>query len=106
LVHHRGTLATEPARQAQHMQTALVQMDLQLSEVLSDVVGASGQAIIRAIVGGQRDAHKLAALCGGCGPRLFVSPITLFNYLKRTGHRLDATPSQRYAPALEPSCNT
>jgi hypothetical protein len=74
--------------------------------VLSDLVGASGKAIIRAIVGGERDAHKLAALCDGCGLRFFVSPITLFNYLKRTGHRLDATPSQRYAPALEPSCNT
>jgi transposase len=63
LVRHRGTLTREQAQQVQRMQKALVQMNLQLTEVLSDVVGASGQAIIRAIVGGERDAHQLAALC-------------------------------------------
>jgi len=32
------------------MQKALVQMNIQLTEVLTDVMGATGQAIIRAIV--------------------------------------------------------
>jgi len=63
VVRHRGTLTKEQAQLVQRMQKALVQMNLQLTEVLSDVVGASGQAIMRAIVAGQRDAHKLAALC-------------------------------------------
>jgi len=37
-------------------------MNVQLSQVLSDVTGETGQAIIRAIVAGEREAHKLAAL--------------------------------------------
>jgi transposase len=45
-----------------HMQKALLQMNVQLSQVLSDVTGETGQAIIRAIVGGERDPHKLAAM--------------------------------------------
>jgi transposase len=60
---HRDTLIKEQSQQIQRMQKALVQMNVQLSEVLSDVVGASGQAIIRAIVAGQRDPQQLAALC-------------------------------------------
>ncbi len=44
------------------MQKALLQMNGQLSQVLSDVTGQTGQAIIRAIVTGERDPHKLAAL--------------------------------------------
>jgi transposase len=42
------------------MQKALVQMNLQLTEVISDVMGLSGQAIIRDIVAGQREPKLLA----------------------------------------------
>jgi transposase len=42
------------------MQKALVQMNIQLGEVLTDVMGMSGQAIIRDIVAGQRDPAVLA----------------------------------------------
>ncbi|MBW7886105.1 MAG: IS110 family transposase, partial [Caldilineaceae bacterium] len=38
----------------------LVQMNIQLTEVLSDVMGMTGQAIIRAIVAGERDPSALA----------------------------------------------
>jgi hypothetical protein len=44
------------------MQKALLQMNIQLSQALSDVTGATGQRIIRAIVAGERDPHTLAAL--------------------------------------------
>jgi len=44
------------------MQKALLQMNIQLSQALSDVSGETGQAIIRAIVAGERDPHTLAAL--------------------------------------------
>jgi transposase len=37
-------------------------MNLQLERVLSDSMGLTGQAIIRAIVAGQRDALTLAHL--------------------------------------------
>jgi transposase len=36
-------------------------MNLQLANVLSDVSGMTGQTIIKAILGGERDPHKLAA---------------------------------------------
>ena len=56
----RDVLLVEQASWVQRMQKALVQMNIQLTEVLSDVMGATGQAIIRAIVAGQRDAKVLA----------------------------------------------
>lgn len=37
-----------------------MQMNIQLTEVLTDVMGLSGQAIIRAIVAGERDPKTLA----------------------------------------------
>lgn len=37
-------------------------MNIQLSQALSDVTGMTGQAIIRAIVAGEREPHRLAAL--------------------------------------------
>jgi transposase len=42
------------------MQKALTQMNIQLANVLSDVSGMTGQAIIKAILAGERDPHKLA----------------------------------------------
>jgi len=42
------------------MQHALQQMNVQLEHVLSDIMGTSGQAIIRAIVAGERDPVILA----------------------------------------------
>jgi transposase len=56
----RETLLTEQASWVQRMQKALVQMNIQLTEVLSDVMGQTGQAVIRDIVAGQRDAKVLA----------------------------------------------
>ncbi len=44
----------------QHMQKALVQMNLQLGNVLSDITGATGMKIIRAIVAGERNPKVLA----------------------------------------------
>src|ERR1700745_515368 len=44
------------------MQKALTQMNIQLANVLSDVSGMTGQAIIKAILVGERDPHKLAEL--------------------------------------------
>lgn len=49
-------------RQIQLLQKALVQMNIQLANVISDVAGATGQQILRAIVGGERDGYVLAAM--------------------------------------------
>src|SRR5947209_16949308 len=44
------------------MQKALEQMNLKLTEVVSDITGLTGMAIIRAILDGQRNPQALAAL--------------------------------------------
>jgi transposase len=56
----REVLLTEQGSWVQRMQKTLVQMNIQLTEVLSDIMGATGQAIIRAIVAGERDPKVLA----------------------------------------------
>ena len=58
----RSRLITEQARTVQHMQKALVQMNLTLTTVLSDIVGKTGMRILRAIVAGERDGKVLATL--------------------------------------------
>jgi transposase len=62
MLRHRGQLLEHRSPHIQHMQKALLQMNVQLSQALSDVTGDTGQAIIRAIVAGERDPHKLAAM--------------------------------------------
>src|SRR5262249_33842004 len=46
----------------QRMQKSLTQMNLQLANVISDLSGVTGMAIVRAIVTGERDPKKLAEL--------------------------------------------
>lgn len=58
----RGRHVEEAARAVQHMQKALTQMNVQLANVLSDISGKSGQAIIGAILQGERNPDKLAEL--------------------------------------------
>lgn len=62
LLRHRAQLIQHRSPHILRMQKALIQMNIQLSQVLSDVTGKTGMAIIRAIVAGERDPHKLAAL--------------------------------------------
>jgi transposase len=58
----RERLLDFTAAHIQHMQKALTLMNLQLHHVVSDVTGATGMKIIRAIIGGQRDPHELAKM--------------------------------------------
>jgi transposase len=46
-----------------HMQKALTEMNIRLPEVLSQVHGVSGLAIIQSIINGERDKEKLLRLC-------------------------------------------
>jgi transposase len=52
----------EAGRSVQHMQRALTEMNVQLHNVISDLAGVTGQAIVRAILKGQRDPVQLAGL--------------------------------------------
>ena len=56
----RHDLVRAAARHIQRMQKAMTQMNIQLANVLSDVSGVTGQAIIKAILAGERDPQKLA----------------------------------------------
>ena len=58
----RGMLLRSQGRQVQHMQKALTQMNVQLTNVIADVAGETGQKILRAIVAGERDGLALAKL--------------------------------------------
>jgi transposase len=57
----RNDLVQSAGRHIQRIQKALTQMNLQLANVLADVSGMTGQAIIKTILAGERDPHKLAA---------------------------------------------
>ena len=59
---YRDELVSARSTQCQHMQKAMQQMNLQLTQVLSDITGVSGLAIIAAILKGERDPAKLAGL--------------------------------------------
>jgi transposase len=57
---HRSMLVKTAATHIQHMHKALSQMGLQLHHVLRDVMGVTGQQIVRSILAGERDGKVLA----------------------------------------------
>src|SRR3984893_13391853 len=58
----RERLVEYAAAHIQHMQKALMEMNLQLHHVVSDITGATGMRIIRAIIAGERDPTVLALM--------------------------------------------
>jgi transposase len=58
----RQMLIRYGSQHVQHMQKALEQMNVKLAEVVSDVSGVTGMAIIRAILRGERNPLELAKL--------------------------------------------
>jgi transposase len=59
---YRQNLLCLAVEQVQHMQAALDQMNIKLHYVIDDLTGVTGQAIIAAILSGQRDPLQLAKL--------------------------------------------
>lgn len=57
---HRASLVESASAHVQRMQKALVQMNVQLPLVVSDITGVTGLRILRDIVAGQRDPQHLA----------------------------------------------
>ena len=62
LLRHRDAVIHGAARDIQHMQKALHQMNRLLDTVISDITGVTGMAIISAILDGERDPQTLATL--------------------------------------------
>lgn len=62
LVRDKATLIAESGDWVRRMQKSLDQMNVRVHRAVSDLTGATGMAIIRAIAEGERDARKLARL--------------------------------------------
>ena len=73
-VRQRARLTGDRGRCVQHLQKALTEMNVQLDNVLSDIMGKTGQLIVRAIVAGERDG---AVLAGFRGPRVKADAATI-----------------------------
>src|SRR5512137_370339 len=58
----RESLVTAAGQSIQHMQKALTEMNVQLTNVISDISGETGLRIIDAILAGERDPKSLARL--------------------------------------------
>jgi transposase len=56
----RQLLIADAGRSTQHMQKALEQLNVKLTETISDITGVTGLLIVQAIVRGQRDPQELA----------------------------------------------
>ena len=62
LTRHRNNILRALSKEVLHMQKAMEQMNIKLSNVLSNIVGKSGLAIIVAIINGERNPIRLAQL--------------------------------------------
>lgn len=62
LLRHRDNLVKSASSHIQHIQKSLTQMNLQIHNVISDITGVTGMAIIDAILAGERDPKKLGIL--------------------------------------------
>lgn len=62
LQRQRANLVETRSRYVQWMQKPLDQMNVRVHRAVSDLTGATGMAIVRAIVAGERDPLRLAAL--------------------------------------------
>ena len=88
---HRQMLIQCAAAHIQHIQKAMTQMNLQLHHVISDITGLTGMKIIRAIVAGERDRQKLAAMRDA---RTHASQATIEKALDRSNR---STTTRRFA---------
>ncbi len=62
LLRHRNNLIKAASSHIQHLQKSLTQMNLQIHNVISDITGVTGLAIIDAILAGERNPKILADL--------------------------------------------
>lgn len=60
LLRHRERLIDQAATHIQHMQKALMQMNVQLHHVVTDITGVTGMKIVRAIINGVHEPGVLA----------------------------------------------
>ena len=84
LSRYRQKLIEDKSTQILRMGKALTEMNILLVKAVSDITGATGMSIIKAILAGERDPHKLATLRD---PRCKHSEAEIAEYL--TGYYKD-----------------
>src|SRR6266404_3686701 len=91
---HRERLVEYAASHIQHMQKALMQMNVQLHHVVTDITGVTGMRIIRAIVSGIQEPEALAEFRDA---RCAASPETILPAVRhakaRNEPKFDARPA-------------
>lgn len=65
LTRTRKQLVRESSRHAQRIQKTLEDANIKLTEVISDILGTSGRALLQALVAGETDPERLADLTSG-----------------------------------------
>lgn len=78
LMRTRKQLVHEQTRHVQRIQKTLTEANIRLDSVISDIMGASGRRMIEAMIAGQRDPRKLAALADR---RIKATPKELYDAL-------------------------
>ncbi len=78
LTRTRKQLGREIVQHTQRIQAVLEEANIKLSSVITDILGASGRRMLKAIIGGESDPDKLAGLGG---PRLAASRCELSDAL-------------------------
>src|SRR6516165_12353661 len=79
LLRTRKQLTRQQSRHIQRLQKTLEGANIKLDSVITDIVGKSGRAMIRALIAGEADPVKLAALADG---RIKASPQELREVLR------------------------
>jgi transposase len=65
LTRYRATLAVERTREAQRLEKDLEDAGIKISSVATDILGASGRAMLAALIAGQDDAQVMADMARG-----------------------------------------
>src|SRR5664280_2125321 len=65
LTRYRSTLAVERTREAQRLEKELEDAGIKISAVATDILGASGRAMLAALIAGQDDAQVMAEMAKG-----------------------------------------
>jgi len=81
LVRHRRSLTQDSSRYVLRMQKALELMNIKIHTVIADITGKTGIAILKAIIGGERNAQNFLPLVDN---RIKANPETILKSLQ--GH--------------------
>jgi transposase len=95
LMRHRSEQVLMANQHIQHMHKSLTQMNVQIQHVISDITGATGLAIVDAIIAGERDPVVLSKLRD---PRIKASEETIRKSLEgnwRQEHLFTLTQSRQ-----------